>query len=271
MQPAFIEAEPLTPGRQPSADPLLAGRVSLRLEALGYMTAGIVHDLGNIIQILSSTVDVLDQHPAIRATKQLQPTIDRAVTSLERARVLVEQILGFARTSDSKHESVDLAMCLAGLERLLRWIGKNDMRIDIQVAADVPPVVCNRSNLENAILNLALNARDAMPDGGVFSIRATTCSNRGIVTGVVLRVSDTGIGMTPETIARAFEPFFTTKTGARGHGLGLPMVQHFAHESGGNVTIESKVGIGTTITLRLPLQSKPLRQRKEGFPQRPSR
>src|SRR5262249_6647726 len=117
MQPALFDAAQLIPGTPLSADPLRAGRASLRLEALGLMTAGIVHDLGNMIQILSSTVDVLDQHPSIKATTALQPTIGRAVNALERARTLIKQILSFAREADSKLESVDIAMCLAGMER----------------------------------------------------------------------------------------------------------------------------------------------------------
>lgn len=97
MQPALLEAQSRIVGSQLAADPLLAGRTSLRLEALGLMTAGIIHDLGNMIQILSSTVDVLDQHPTIKATKSLQPAIGRAVNSLERARALIKKILSFAR------------------------------------------------------------------------------------------------------------------------------------------------------------------------------
>lgn len=256
MQPALLETERPIRNRQLCADPLLGGRASLRLEALGLMTAGIVHDLGNMIQILSSTVDVLDQHPAIKATKALQPAIDRAVTSLDRARALIKQILSFARDRDNKQESVDLATCLAALERLLRWIGKSDMRIAIQVAADTPPVFCNRSNLENAILNLALNARDAMSGSGVLSITAMPSSNRGVATGVEVHISDTGHGMSSGTINRAFDPFFTTKSGARGHGLGLTMVRRFAQETGGNVTIESELDVGTTVTLRLPLRPR---------------
>jgi signal transduction histidine kinase len=208
-----------------------------------------------MIQRLSSTVDVLDQHPTIKATTALQPTIDRAVNSLERARALIKQILSFARETHSKQESVDIALCLAGMERLQRWIGKNDLGIDIRADADMPPVICNRGNLENAILNLVLNARDATPKGGALSIRATASRDGdGTVTGVALRVSDNGRGMTRETMARAFDPFFTTKTGARGTGLGLTMVRRFAQETGGSVVIESTSVLGTTVTLRLPLQ-----------------
>jgi signal transduction histidine kinase len=255
MQPALSEAEPPMADKQLSADPLLAGRASLRLEALGLMTAGIVHDLGNMIQILSSTVDVLDQHPTIKATTTLQPAIDRAVNSLGRASALIKQILSFAHAADSKQESVDIALCLAGMERLLRWIGKDDMRVDIRTDGDMLPVICNRGNLENAILNLALNARDAMPDGGALSIRATASRDGdGAQTGVALRVSDSGRGMTRATMARAFDPFFTTKAGTRGTGLGLTMVRRFAQENDGNVLIESTSILGTTVTLWLPLQ-----------------
>jgi signal transduction histidine kinase len=253
MQPTLLQTNVLTPASALSADPLHAGRASLRLEALGLMTAGIVHDLGNIIQILSNTVDVLDQHPTIRATKALRPTVGRAVNSLERASVLVKEILGFARETDSKPETVDIAMCLVKMERLLRWIAGDHMRIDIHTDADMPRVVCSRLSLENAILNLALNARDATPKGGALSIRATSSRNRkNIVTGITLSISDTGCGMTQETLARAFEPFFTTKPDARGTGLGLTMVRHFAQEAGGNVAINSTSGLGTTVTLRLP-------------------
>lgn len=255
MQPALLEPDPLIPGRQLPTDPLRAGRASLRLEALGLMTAGIVHDLGNMIQILSSTVDVLDQHPTIKATTTLQPAIDRAINSLERGRALIKQILSFAREADTKRESVDIALCLAGMERLLRWIGKNHMRIDIRADTDIPPVICNRASLENAILNLALNARDAMPEGGELSIRATASRDGdGAATGVALRVTDNGRGMTRETMARAFDPFFTTKTGTRGTGLGLTMVRRFAQETGGDVVIESTSMLGTTVVLRLPPQ-----------------
>lgn len=254
MQPSRSEFEPLQ-SRHKTIDPLHAGRASLRLEALGLMTAGIVHDLGNIIQILSSTVDVLDQHPAVKTTKALQPTIDRALSSLERATGLITQILTFAREADAELEQIDVAMCLSGMERLLRWIASSDVRINIHVAADIPLIVCDRSKLENALLNLALNARDAMPNGGLLSITVVTCKDGDSVVGLALHVTDTGSGMTRETLAHAFDPFFTTKTNARGTGLGLTMVRRFAQEAGGTVAIESNLGAGTTVTVRLPLRA----------------
>lgn len=255
MQPALSEIHSNFPGRQPAAEPSLAGRASLRLEALGLMTAGIVHDLGNMIQIMSGTVDLLDQHPTIKATKGLEPAIDRAVRSLECARALIRQILSFARESSNEREDVDLVVCLGALERLLRWVG-GGLRVEIDVAADTPLISCNRWGLENAVLNLALNARDAMPEGGLLAINAAPWRNRGIVSGVVLRISDTGKGMSPETLERAFDPFFTTKSGARGTGLGLTMVRCFAQETGGSVSIESDPGAGTTVMLQLPARRK---------------
>jgi signal transduction histidine kinase len=125
------------------------------------------------------------------------------------------------------------------------------------VDADTPPLVCNRSHLENAILNLALNARDAMPKGGVLSITVSPRRERNSdVLGLVLCVSDDGDGMARETMARALDPFFTTKTGARGAGLGLAMVRRFAEENGGTVSLESSLGLGTTVTLWLPLEPR---------------
>jgi signal transduction histidine kinase len=258
MQPVLLEdSQPTSRSERSAADLVRAAPTSVRLEALGLMTAGIVHDLGNIFQILSSTVDVLGQHPTIKATTALQPTMGRAVTSLERARAMIDQILSFARVKDNERSSVDLATCLEDLRPLLCWIGRNEMSIKIEVSADAPAVFCNRWNLESAILNLALNARDAMPDGGALSITATPCSNGGIVMGAAIRVSDTGRGMSPETVARAFDPFFSTKADARGNGLGLTMVQRFAQEIGGSVTIDSKLGMGTAVTLLLPQRPRP--------------
>jgi signal transduction histidine kinase len=221
------------------------------------MTAGIAHDLGNIIQILSSTVELLDQHPTIKTTMSLQPPMRRAASSVARATALIAQIIRFARGGAAENESVDLKQCLMDLKPLLLWIGNNRTRIDIQVDADTPPLVCNRSHLENAILNLALNARDAMPKGGVLSITVSPRRERNSdVLGLVLCVSDDGDGMARETMARALDPFFTTKTGARGAGLGLAMVRRFAEENGGTVSLESSLGLGTTVTLWLPLEPR---------------
>lgn len=233
------------------AMPLETGPDVIRLEALGLMTAGIVHDLGNTIQILSSSVEILDEHPTIKATRALHPVVGRAVRSLDRASALIRQILGFARNDGAQEEVVDLAVCLGGLERLLRWIGRDGMNLKVHVADGLPELICNRWNLENAILNLVLNARDAMPDGGTVQIDVGTSEDGS---RLLLRVADSGHGMTPDIKARAFEPFFTTKTERRGNGLGLAMVRRFAQEAGGSVDIWSEPHLGTTVTLRLPVR-----------------
>ncbi len=219
---------------------------------MGLMSAGIVHDLGNTFQIVASAINILKRHPQIEATEALQPILDGAVNSIERGNALIQHVLGFARQNDAPDQDVDLVLCLTALAQPLRWIVKDEIKLDIQVAADMPSVVCNRWNLENALLNLALNARDAMPDGGLLAIIASRCGDDG----VAFRVHDTGSGMTPETIARAFEPFFTTKQKKHGNGLGLAMVRHFAEHAGGDVTITSKLELGTIVTLRLPLRPR---------------
>jgi len=231
------------------ANPIESEGDVIRLEALGLMTAGIVHDLGNTIQILSNSVEILDEHPTIKATRALRPVVGRAVRSLDRANALIKQILGFARNDGTQEGAVDLALCFEGLERLLRWIGSDALDLRVRVAAGLPELVCNRWNLENAILNLVLNARDAMPDGGTVGIDVDRSEDDK---WILLRVSDTGHGMTPDIKARAFEPFFTTKSDGRGNGLGLAMVGRFAQEAGGGVEISSEPGAGTTVTLRLP-------------------
>jgi signal transduction histidine kinase len=223
----------------------------IRLEALGLMTAGIVHDLGNTIQILTSSVEILDEHPTIKATRALHPVVGRAVRSLDRASALIKQILGFARNDGTQEEVVDVAICLAGLVRSLKWIGKDGAGLKIHMVEDLPLLICNRWNLENAILNLVLNARDAMPDGGTVEISVDSSEDRE---WLVLHVSDAGHGMTPEIKARAFDPFFTTNTKKRGNGLGLALVRRFALEAGGTADIWSEPHMGTTVTLRLPVR-----------------
>jgi signal transduction histidine kinase len=240
-----------------AADRLAVGRDSLRLEALGLMTAGIVHDLGNIVQVLSSALGMLNRHPDVQAAPALEPVVTSAVQSLEHAKALVGLISGFGRAGRAETEDVDIALCLAGLERLIRWITTETIRLDLRVSPACPRVTCSRRDLENALLNLVLNARDAMSGGGALTIEAEGCSKGGHVCGVVLHVTDTGEGMDAATLAQAFEPFFSTKVNGRGSGLGLAMVRRFAQEAGGGVTATSRPGFGTTVTLTLPAAAKP--------------
>lgn len=238
-------------------DPFRAGRDSLRLEALGLMTAGIVHDLGNMIQVLSSAMSILNRHPGVRAAEGLEPVVASAVQSLERATALIGMISGFGRAGDCEVEDLDVALCLAGLERLLGWITAGSIRFDLRVSPFCPRVSCSRRQFENALLNLVLNGRDAMPGGGVLIVDATASSDVGQAGDVIICVTDTGQGMDAYTLSRAFEPFFTTKGNGRGSGLGLAMVRRFTQEARGGVTARSQPGLGTTVMLTLPAAPRP--------------
>lgn len=228
---------------------------SLRLEALGLMTAGLVHDLNNAMQILLSSVEVIEQHPIIKSTHELQPFVGRAVRSIDTANALARQILAFARGDCQTQDTVDVASSLLGLDRLLRWMSRDVFDLRLHAAASLPTVRCSRWKFENAIINLVLNARDAMVDGGMITIGAHLSPNRE---WLLVTVSDNGHGMTDDVTARAFEPFFSTKLPRRGTGLGLSMVKAFAEEVGGTIDIRSEVGAGTTVTLRLPPYEDPL-------------
>ncbi|TGX55733.1 ATP-binding protein [Sphingomonas gei] len=220
----------------------------LRLEALGLMTAGIVHDLGNMIQVLASAVNIVERHPEVRGSAALQPVVAAAIDSLDRAGGTVRQILGFVREDAATAEPIDVALALAGMERLLRWLCPHPVGLTLQLDAVLPTLICNRHKFENAILNLVLNARDAMPEGGRLTVSASAEPAH-----LVIAVSDTGTGMTPAVAAAAFEPMFTTKPEGRGTGLGLPMVRQFARELSGSATIASQPEQGTTVTLHLPI------------------
>ncbi len=229
-------------------------RDAVRLEALGLMTAGIVHDLGNMVQLLQRAVNMIARHPQVRTTAGLEPIVAGATASLEQAVALVQQIVSFARDDRPVTEAVDIDLCLARLERLLRWICSYDVELTMALAVDLPAVVCNRRDLENAVLNLVLNARDATSAGGEIIVRGRTYEDPIIGDCVSLSVADSGAGMAPDVAVRAFEAFFTTKPG--GSGLGLSIVKRFAQETGGYAIIDSKPGEGTTVELRLPVRGR---------------
>ncbi|GLS32552.1 Histidine kinase-, DNA gyrase B-, and HSP90-like ATPase [Mesorhizobium albiziae] len=147
-------------------------------------------------------------------------------------------------------EQVSANICLAEVETLIRCVWEPKIHLEVRVGADLPAVQCDRLGLQDALLNLVFNARDAMPDGGLISIEGETVVEGANVL-VELRIEDSGIGMTQETVLRAFEPFFTTKDKGLG-GVGLTTVKHLAEQHGGSVDIESTLGSGTTVILRLP-------------------
>ncbi|MCA0046194.1 ATP-binding protein [Mesorhizobium sp. B283B1A] len=214
-------------------------------------TAGIVHDLGNLIQVASAALNHLARDPSVSAAPTLGLAISGARTALERAGALVRQSISSARESRRESEYANVGACLAEIETLIRSAWDPKIRLEVRVRPDLPSVRCNRLGLQNAILNLVFNARDASPNGGLISIDTAVVFDGTSATQVDITTADNGVGMTAETIAFAFDPFFTTKTEGLG-GVGLPMVKRFAEESGGSIDIQSAPGTGTTVRLRLP-------------------
>lgn len=204
--------------------------------------ASVVHDLGNLIQIALSAVNVLARAPAMPVA-HAQPILHRARTSLEHAGAIVREATGQIRGA-ARPES-DVAACLAEISTLVETYGEPDLRLEIATQADLV-AWCEPLGLRRAILNLILNARDALDANGTIRITARRTGEWAEVS-----VADRGIGMSRATLARAFDPFFTTKADGLG-GIGLPTTARFVRDTGGDIAIESELGVGTVVTLRLP-------------------
>ncbi|WP_129793901.1 sensor histidine kinase [Sphingosinicella sp. CPCC 101087] len=217
--------------------------------------AGTVHDLGNFIQLASSAVAILSRSPDLRGGN-LASLVASAKMSLDRAGALVRQALGHAWQRSEASPTASLADCVAEVQAVICGVGPSDLSFDVRLEPDLPRLSCDPLGLQCALLNLVFNARDAMAGHGVIRLRGRRDA-REAVPLLELEVIDTGIGMTPETVARAFDPFFTTKCDGLG-GIGLPMVERFAREWGGEIVIESEPGFGTTVTLRLPVAAAPV-------------
>lgn len=213
-------------------------------------TAGIVHDLGNFIQVASSALNRVARDPSVSMAPALAPVIASARMALQHAGALVRETIGGATEAPLDMEHTELSICLTEVEALIRSAWGAHVRLEVRIGSGLPAARCDRMGLQNAILNLVFNARDAMPDGGSILID-TAMAGHGRASFVEVRVADNGIGMTHETMARAFDPFFTTKCSGLG-GIGLPMVKHFAEQHDGTVEIDSALGSGTTVILRLP-------------------
>jgi signal transduction histidine kinase len=214
---------------------------------------GVVHDLGNLIQVATSALNVISRSADMEMGSSLMPVVACARVSLQRAGTLVQQTLRHARDGDVAVEPVDVWACLMEIEALVRATWDSNVQFELFASQMLPVVRCSRVGLQSAVMNLLLNARDAMPDGGVISIVATAIYDEHAATEVELRVSDNGLGMTRDVLRRASDPFFTTKVSGLG-GLGLPMVKRFTQEVRGHLHLESEPGRGTVVTLRLPVE-----------------
>lgn len=216
---------------------------------------GTVHDLGNLIQVAVSALNILSRNAHLAADPSLPPIVASARMSLGRAGALVEQTLRRAREGETSVEAVSVAGCLTELRELVETIWQPEIRLDLQVEPNLPPLTCSRINLQGAVMNLLTNARDAMPDGGTIALAARSAGKGGYAAAVEIEIVDNGLGMSPDTLLRAFEPFFTTRATGLG-GFGLPVVKRFVEDVGGHIAVESKLNAGTQVTLYLPIAER---------------
>ncbi|GAA3383535.1 response regulator [Cryptosporangium minutisporangium] len=240
-------------------------RQAERLEAVGQLAGGVAHDFNNLLGVIMASADVAaydlpEDHP-------IQAELASIERAAERGAALTRQLLVFSRSEPPQLETLDLNAVVGDTEQLLRRTIGEDLDFVTRLTDDRPLVCMDRTRLEQILVNLVVNARGAMPDGGQLTITTaivvdeTQCPVR-------LSVADTGCGMTPEVIQRAFEPFFTTKGPGKGTGLGLSTVYGAVTEAGGEITIDSTPGVGTTVRVLLP-RAEPSRDEQETPPHRP--
>lgn len=240
----------------------VALRQAQKMEAVGQLTGGIAHDFNNLLMTIMGNLQLLG---ARLKDESLQRYVRNAMHGAERGAKLVRQLMAFSRKQDLAPEPVDVNE-LAGIvsELLSRTIGTG-IRIEVVAQDDLWPALADATQLELMLLNLAFNARDAMPKGGIITIETAALDRvpdhmRGDLQPgqyVCVSVKDTGTGMSPEVLARAFDPFFTTKEPGKGTGLGLSQAYGFARQSGGAIKIESELDRGTTVCIFLPRSSLP--------------
>jgi signal transduction histidine kinase/CheY-like chemotaxis protein len=240
-------------------------RQSQRLDAIGHLTGGVAHDFNNLLTIIIGNLETAQRQLETwtdGAQAKLARRLENAMHGAQRAATLTKRLLAFSRQQPLKPAVLDINRSLNGLSDFLRRALGEDVALEIVGSGGVWPVEADAAELEAAILNLAVNARDAMPDGGKLTIEASNCylddaysrRNADVRPGqyVQIAVTDTGSGMAKEVIERAFEPFFTTKQAGQGTGLGLSQVYGFVKQSGGHVKIYSEPNDGTSIKIYLP-------------------
>ena len=237
-------------------------RQSQKMEAIGQLTGGIAHDFNNLLQGISGSIDVVRGRLASGRTEDIGHFMDSATHSARRAAALIHRLLAFARRQSLDSKAVDINRLVRSMEELMRRTLGGHIDLVVPLGDGVWLARSDENQLESAVLNLAVNARDAMPKGGTLTLRTSNATlepsytrlHEGLQPGdyAVISVSDTGTGMPPGVLARVFEPFFTTKPIGQGTGLGLSMIYGFAKQSGGHVRIHSQVGQGTEVSLYVP-------------------
>ena len=231
-----------------------------KMEALGQLTGGVAHDFNNLLAVITGNLEIAEEHA--EGVPGLDRAVARAMTAAEIGADLTQRLLAFARRRPLQPQLLDINRLVQDMRDLLRRSLGEDIDIEIVACPDLWPTKADRGQLENSIINLAVNARDAMPDGGKLTIETANVyldsdyvrRNPGVSPGqyVLLEITDTGVGMDADVAERAFEPFFTTKEIDRGSGLGLSMIYGFAKQSGGHAKIFSAEDHGTSVWLCLP-------------------
>ena len=236
---------------------------SQKMEAIGQLTGGVAHDFNNLLGVLASSLDLLGMRLNDPVDSRLVATMQRAI---DRGATLTQQLLSFARQQPLQVDLVDPNQLIEGFETMLRRAGAPNITFSLKLQDDLETVAVDVARFESALLNLVVNARHAMPDGGGITIRTRNVALRTHEVGqlpagsyVRIDVTDTGHGMPPEVMARAFEPFFTTKEIGKGTGLGLSQVYGFIAQSGGEVTLDSALDTGTTVSIYLPGLDAPVK------------
>jgi PAS domain S-box-containing protein len=229
---------------------------SQKMEAIGQLTGGIAHDFNNMLSVIIWNLDVVTR--ALKGSGKLYDRSQMALNGALNCAELIRQLLAFARHQPRQPKVIDVSELVPRMAKMLAPVLGERIKVGVSLQEGIWPVFADPAQIESILLNLAINSRDAMPDGGTLIVECANIRHDSVDLEpepgeyVTLAVTDTGAGMPQEVIDRAFEPFFTTKESGKGSGLGLSMVYGFAKQSGGHVTIESKVGIGTTVRIYLP-------------------
>ncbi|MFJ3484935.1 ATP-binding protein [Pseudomonas sp. NPDC090202] len=267
----IVDQRALRASEQQQADDLAARsaeealRQSQKMEAVGQLTGGLAHDFNNLLMGISGNIELMKNRVAKGRTENLDRYIDAALEASRRAAALTHRLLAFSRRQTLDPKPTDVDQLIDGMAELIRRTVGPSIAMDVIATRDLWSTLVDPHQLENALLNLCLNARDAMPDGGQLLIETAnkrldkpSLRDLDLPRGdyVALCVSDNGSGMSQEVVKRAFDPFFTTKPTGMGTGLGLSMIYGFAHQSGGGVHIDSTPGKGSQVCIYLPAYSE---------------
>jgi signal transduction histidine kinase len=234
-------------------------RTVRQIEASHLLSNGLAHDLNNLFQVANTALSLIELRSKLGREVDIPALVEKAELALDRARTVVRRLTLLPVQPHGDVAPVDINSTVATLYGLFALLAGSAIDVRLHLTPSITRVVCNRLDFENALLNIVANSRNAIANGGIIAV-GTSLHHRAAVGSageacryVVVTVSDTGQGMTPEIAARAFDPFYSTRTDCGGTGLGLAMVRRFLDEIGGSSTIESSVGIGTSISLSLPV------------------